>query len=1055
MVLKEFEADLEGVKKGLPGYDVPVEDKSSWLSRILRGADRKAPSVEVVGFHFPRRALRLDRHPMLMGLEEVAAMKGIMEDAKKIPTTDIMGGTMAWEDTGSLVAWARRNKSNLRALNIDRVTFRRADGKRASLTLDGDYGGALLPQQIRDRFGELERGEPKVVDAEGKTVRESPTEVKLREDAKAFVERVVEDAGGGPEAYFMGLLERTKRYGGQEFDRQKAQGLRDEWVSIRRALSEEAPNSSAYVKAMRDQRELLQYLEQATDLAKAVYEGGLDAIGPASAGVEMKALNRFDPETPYLYMGGQNLDGMSSAMSMRNTVILIRRLEEEVGADGVTLFQRGHFDADLYDIKHWLERKLGMQEGKKGTASEDGKEALRVSPTAWKIYRVLEESSLNSQRSLAYSGFSRPVRPGYIGPLTYGREAIVAAGVEDFTKALREATVNVDEGRAREIFAEVAAVRTEAPDGADTLGNMHEFMQRFRQFEFKSGRDEYGFNRRFGSQGDLSGSRNRLQRALGIGRSSAILTNHLAGLETDANMAATMRTYGSRPFLTLDLLASTMRKKAEDKLGRGEVAGLLKYAGGDKARLEADTQIRKAVSGTKQMLVDYLFGKPVAVSPAATFLDKVRMWRNTAVLPYAAITAGVGDLHLGVNHLAKFSRENPEAFFPVTELARQFVERLRHVPLRKRQAIARMMHLQLSSDFENFKARMSESAGTGIVPFFENLSMRAFGIPWMTDVGRSSHAMATAAGMGENLGYAWRDVGDRLRRELMAHGIGEWEWEFVRGIGAVVDVEGVPMLYAERLRNKLIEAEMRGKLYRGNAENLFHRFETFMADFVRIKTSPQPGGWELQMMRSGRNPDNLSAMAWKLFSQFAAIAAISSRSALDARSPRLAGKRVGMFHRGMGAVMASGLVLGGAGVFLKSFAKGKWRNPFEDQEAYQAFLFDSMVQSGILGIWGDYVLSESSQTRAGFLSRLAGPVISGPGYGAMATVTALAGLRGEDVLKHANYTFWQMFPGISFGAGFIGNTMFLDSLGRMSGDKQSRAAVRRRMDEIGESFIVD
>ena len=143
VVLKEFEADLEGVKKGLPGYDVPVEDKSSWLSRILRGADRKAPSVEVVGFHFPRRALRLDRHPMLMGLEEVAAMKGIMEDAKKIPTTDIMGGTMAWEDTGSLVAWARRNKSNLRALNIDRVTFRRADGKPASLTLDGDYGGGF------------------------------------------------------------------------------------------------------------------------------------------------------------------------------------------------------------------------------------------------------------------------------------------------------------------------------------------------------------------------------------------------------------------------------------------------------------------------------------------------------------------------------------------------------------------------------------------------------------------------------------------------------------------------------------------------------------------------------------------------------------------------------------------------------------------------------------------------------------------------------------------------------------------------------------------------
>ena len=484
-----------------------IGTRQSWVGRIVSAeADELVDNIPTAKYLLRPRELNLDVHPMSFAAEEVAAMEGIAADMDGFPVEDIIGDATYFEDGGvAIKEWVGRNKESLQKLNVTNVKWRAPDGAVETIPVFEGAEAVLSASEIRGLFKELRKGKPEEVLPEGvvKSAEETAADKERQELQQAFLERVKTAAGEGPDEYFNRLYARMKRWAGEDFDPEKYKQLRDDYVQLRKTLSEKKVGSRDYVMAELKRRELLHDMGIIGDRLKTVVEGGFDELGRFLTNTEeIKTLFRNSPETPYKWLGGASVEATREAIRNRHITMLIRRIEQAVGRDAFAEFQAGHFELDIRNISHHVDEKLMREDGRSGTVAEEGRESLDVNPDAHKIFEILGEIMERSHNTVLYSGFNRPAFAGrYIGPDTYARDVIERVGIETFVKKLMARAV-VTEEKARDIFAGVTSLG--GKDEASTLSDIHDFMIKTRSVRFKSGKDKYEFFAEFG-QGSFGG----------------------------------------------------------------------------------------------------------------------------------------------------------------------------------------------------------------------------------------------------------------------------------------------------------------------------------------------------------------------------------------------------------------------------------------------------------------------------------------------------------------------------------------------------------------------
>ena len=229
-----------------------------------------------------------------------------------------------------------------------------------------------------------------------------------------------------------------------------------------------------------------------------------------------------------------------------------------------------------------------------------------------------------------------------------------------------------------------------------------------------------------------------------------------------------------------------MQKKLTRQMGEANLTGFM----GETKRSMLSWELRFAKSMSEATLENMLFGKPAGVSMFAKLRRGLTALRNLRILSTAAVTAGGGDAMLSSMHLKKIIGDGgegvPEVWKGWATVLKDRVgrgaSRVRRDKWQHNLEMAKRMHLLTNAAMADWQARTGESKGTGLFSYLENKMMNMTGLPLVTDIGRSSNAMIMAMGMGEAISMPYRSLAPSFVAELNHHGIGQWEWDFVRGL---------------------------------------------------------------------------------------------------------------------------------------------------------------------------------------------------------------------------------------------------------------------------------
>lgn len=299
------------------------------------------------------------------------------------------------------------------------------------------------------------------------------------------------------------------------------------------------------------------------------------------------------------------------------------------------------------------------------------------------------------------------------------------------------------------------------------------------------------------------------------------------------------------------------------------------------------------------------------------------------------------------------------------------------------------------------------------------------GLTWWTDTGRSVAARVLAADMGRLARTAWDGLPPSYRRVLGQQGIDSPQWELIRRAAwkaengtvyitpdriAALDGQRFDSLFRAEItaarrrfsrqgrpegakaRDTLTAAQQRDfdrwlASRRDKARlDLEIAYRGMIADESRFAIIGSDDPSVRRFVTLGGRPGTLGGEAARFVMQFKGFSVGFTRRVLGRaiRGHRRAGRRAQLAHSGH--LIAGLMVAGYAAMTLKDLARGY--EP-RDPDRWQTILA-TMLQSGGLGIYGDFLFSKATRMGGGGLETLAGPAIS-------------AGSQGFDMFKRAGH----------------------------------------------------
>jgi hypothetical protein len=374
----------------------------------------------------------------------------------------------------------------------------------------------------------------------------------------------------------------------------------------------------------------------------------------------------------------------------------------------------------------------------------------------------------------------------------------------------------------------------------------------------------------------------------------------------------------------------------------------------------------------------------------AHIMSELRAWQGVAKLGGAFISSFFSDPWVQAAHQKFLGRGWGEA------IAGQVSELLAGV----RSADRRRMAWQLGVGFDTLAQTITSSyfvhdGQPGVMQRLLNWTMRYQGLAWFTDNLRAAGARMMAEQLGQAAGVPWSRIDAPLRHALGLHGIGEAEWAAISqakvrhdggrafitpdAVRALPDDVIAPLLgdrlsraedAARKRGGDAAAAEMRAKLIDGERRRLEIALHRYVNDELRSFAVLEPTAQVRRLTLNATQRGTYAGEALRMIATFKSFPVGFTVGPLARQwhgGPAQRSAGIGNI-----AMLIGGLaVLGYAAMTAKDFTRGYGpRDPTQLKTILAALL-----QSGGLGIYGDFLFAEANRFGGSTLATIAGPVI--------------------------------------------------------------------------------
>lgn len=437
-----------------------------------------------------------------------------------------------------------------------------------------------------------------------------------------------------------------------------------------------------------------------------------------------------------------------------------------------------------------------------------------------------------------------------------------------------------------------------------------------RVLHFKSGSDWLEYNREFGTSDPFSAM--------------------VAGLHGMARDVALMRVLGPNPKLGLEFAAQVAEKRVAGDTAQeirvrkqaGLARTMLAHVDGSANNTDAEGWAR-FFSNTRKIITSQKLGSAIlsAVSDTATISIAARM--------------------VGMNPTNVLSRASQLMASNAT-----------------RQTAARMGYVaDTLADAGSAAARFTGDTVSGeLAERLTGFTIRASGLSFWTDMNKLAFQMEFAGFLADNAPRAFDQIDEPLRRIFEQRGIRAADWDLLRNPETLFVADGgadflSPFHWLEN-QTTLPRAEAEGlalRLQMAIEEQLERAVPTANIEGrARFLGNTQPGTIPGELLRSTTMFKSFAlSLTLNQYRRFMAVPTPMGRAAYAA------------------SISAGLFITGAMALQLKEIAKGRDPRPMDSL----AFAGAAALQGGGLGIFGDFLSSETNRFGGGFAQTVAGPVV--------------------------------------------------------------------------------
>ena len=504
-------------------------------------------------------------------------------------------------------------------------------------------------------------------------------------------------------------------------------------------------------------------------------------------------------------------------------------------------------------------------------------------------------------------------------------------------------------------------------------------LEQSRVLHFKSGADAIAYNDRFGA-GNLF---------------DAVLQH----LDRMARAVALMERLGPNP-------EQTVRRLIDDERARVHADTTLDHATRQTLERELDATMTRGIGpttgATAKQLAELTGEANECVFPTLAKVSSIlRATQTLSKLGGAALSA-TSDVFVKAASMRCNGVTWPEA---IVKSVLQYMDNYRDGPTRRAAAG------QAGAFLDALTGSMAAAWDTdgdmiGRIARAQNWLFRWTGLNWITEQGKAGYGLWLSRHLGEAAAHGWDALHPDVRAMLEWHGVDAARWDVLRSMTAV-DEEGrrcflpvdVPpdaakleALLPERLRREPpSDPEQAARFAAAREAELARLRERVRTDALAMLTDEtgfailEPDDAVRAITRQGLRRGTYPGEFWRFLSQFKSFPVAYMQRVLGGRrwvrGSRQSGMRYGFgagtvtdaLSRDMPGVLGFAMLavsFGYAAMTLKDLARGQKPRDPRDKGTWIA----ACLQSGGLGIFGDYLFGEVSRFGNSGIASLAGPV---------------------------------------------------------------------------------
>lgn len=535
-----------------------------------------------------------------------------------------------------------------------------------------------------------------------------------------------------------------------------------------------------------------------------------------------------------------------------------------------------------------------------------------------------------------------------------------------------------------------------------------------------------------------------------FGRGTNVIDQVTVPLRSTARDIALMERYGTNPQAMISSLIEeeSKRIKADPDMDEAAKRKALKKLGTPQAFMSGNSSIGRAYN-----VVSGEAFRPENVTIAEIF-SWIRVQQRLAKLGSATLSA-FADLPIvtfaarnvtGRNILSAASESFKALAKPRTDI--------------EREAMARLGVVVDGPLAENMIRFSGQDSLKGKAAKTQNFFFKVSGLQGWTDRLKSGYSLLLSKDLGENLGRSFDELPAGFKSMLQKNGnVTAAEWDAIR---TIKPISGNGEKYmtpdmAQRLSDDAVLAFLHERVMKYDdtaKKNAIERgkveLETKLrAMFIETTRSAviEPDAQTVRWLTGGLKAGSPAGEAWRMVTQFKGFPIAYQQRILGGKAWRKAGAESDI--AGASMMIASLAAFGYMSMSLKDLAKGKEpKDPRKPETIVRALL-----QSGGLGVYGDFLLNDYNQYGGTFAETLTGPAVGTVGDLAKIFSTLLSGDVdvGSEAVRFAKYntpfaSLWYTRAGLDYA--------FWYHLQEMASPGSLRRTEKRLRKEYNQEFIV-